>query len=135
MDYFYVIVLSVAIALLILILTFIGIAFKRSSASGTTWPPVAGTCPDYWQVDPNDKNYCLIPQWSSTNPPRNVGSIYSMNGSLNPSFNPPGYDSNGNRINFNDSTYTNCNKNLFSTSWGIYWDGYTNITGCGAKTN
>ena len=133
MDYFYIIVLSVAVVLLILILTFIGIAYSSSSKSPSIWPPVASTCPDYWTLDPNDNNFCLIPKWSPTNPPRNVGTIYNADGSIKSNFKPPGYDGNAKRINFNNSSYTNCNKKLFSNTWGIYWDGYTNISGCGGN--
>jgi hypothetical protein len=104
MDYFYVVVLSIAVVLLILILTFIGLAF-RSSKNSATWPPVAGSCPDYWDVDPTNQNYCIIPKWNSTSttPPRNVGTIYKSDKTIDPKFNPPGYDSN-NRYNIEPQT-------------------------------
>ena len=131
MDYFYVVVLSIAVVLLILILTFIGLAF-RSSKNSATWPPVAGSCPDYWDVDPTNQNYCIIPKWNSTSttPPRNVGTIYKSDKTIDPKFNPPGYDSNNGRVNFNDSFYTNCYKKMMADKWGFYWDGYSNMEGC-----
>jgi hypothetical protein len=134
MDYFYIIVLSVAIVILILLLTFFGLSLTKNSTSGNgAWPPVEGTCPDYWQVDPKDAKYCIIPNQDPLNPnvvTRNTGSIYSANGSLDPNFkNTPGYDSNGLRVNFNDGYFTTCNKLSWSKKWGIFWDGYTNYNG------
>ena len=127
MDIFYIIVLGIAIVLLIIILAFIGVGMSKHGGGGP-WPPVESTCPDYWSIDPSDKNYCLIPPAGS----RNVGSIYS-GGSVSSTFaQSKGYDAINNRINLNDPYYITCNKQKWAKKWGIYWDGYTNYNGCDA---
>ena len=140
MDYFYIIVLTVAIVLLIILLTLIGIGMKRHSGAGAgAWPPTEATCPDYWKIDPSDPKYCLIPQRDTANPnvrPRNTGTIYSTDdfSKVDPQFSKtPGYDGANNRINFNDTYYSACNKQAWAKKWGVYWDGYTNYNGCNGK--
>jgi hypothetical protein len=135
MDYFYVIVLTIAVVILILLLTLFGISMRKQTVSGpgSAWPPVEATCPDYWQLDKSDAKYCLIPKQDPLNPlaiPKNTGSIFSTSGGMDPNFaKVNGYDSNGLKINFADPYYTVCNKQNWSKTWGIYWDGYTNYNG------
>lgn len=127
MDLFYIIVLTVAIIILIIILAFIGIGMKYHGSARGSWPPVESTCPDYWNIDSSNPNNCLIPPSGS----KNTGSIYNTDGTLNQTVNLiKGYDSANNKINFNDPYYTACNKQLWSKNWGVYWDGYTNYNGC-----
>jgi hypothetical protein len=134
MDYFYIIVISVAIAMLIILLTFVGISLRKKgvSSQGGAWPPFESTCPDYWQIDSTDPNYCLIPGYDKTNnkAPRNSGSIYNATGtSTLTTGNTPGLDSANNRINFSDTYYSACNKQKWANSNGIMWDGYSNYNG------
>ena len=58
METFYLIVLSVAIILLIIILAYIGI-YGMNEKSKSAFPPVKYDCPDYWQKNENGK--CVIP--------------------------------------------------------------------------
>ena len=69
MDRFFIIVLSIAVVLLILILTFIGLMMKSTSTNNAVFPPVVNTCPDYWSVG-MDTSSCAIPTDSTQ---KNVG--------------------------------------------------------------
>uniref|UniRef100_A0A6C0JKE3 CPW-WPC domain-containing protein n=1 Tax=viral metagenome TaxID=1070528 RepID=A0A6C0JKE3_9ZZZZ len=136
MDLFYIIVLIIAIVVLIIVLTIIGFGMKYHNGSGDTWPPVAATCPDYWNIDNVGK--CIIPELDTSQPkkaPRNTGSIYvpdssnSGNLKLNTEINKiTGYDLY--KINFSDPYYTDCNKKSWANTYSIYWDGYSNFNGC-----
>jgi hypothetical protein len=138
MDSFYIIVLSVAVGILIILLTFIGIGLRKNGGFGTSqggaWPPIESTCPDYWMIDPSDKKSCVIPPIDQSNPdkvPRNTGSIYKNN-SIDSGFSSAtrGFDASNKKIDFTDPYYTACNKQSWAKKWGIYWDGYTNYNGC-----
>lgn len=134
MDYFYIIVISVAIAMLIILLTFVGISLRKKSVSsqGGVWPPFESTCPDYWQIDSTASEYCLIPGYDRTKnkAPRNTEGIYTSDGSLKiNSTNTPGFESDKNRINFSNTYYTACNKQKWANANGIMWDGYSNYNG------
>ena len=58
METFYLIVLSVAIILLIIILAYIGV-YGMNEKSKSAFPPVKYDCPDYWQK--NQDGECVIP--------------------------------------------------------------------------
>ena len=58
METFYLIVLSVAIILLIIILAYIGV-YGMNEKSKSAFPPVKYDCPDYWQK--NEDGECVIP--------------------------------------------------------------------------
>jgi len=136
MELFYIVVLSIAVMLLIIILAFIGVGMRRHGG-GRAWPPVEATCPDYWKIDPTDQNYCLIPQPDPANPntpPRNTGSMFQSPNfnTIDPGFNSNsvyGYDAANNRINFTDPHYFACSIQNWAKKWGIYWDGYSNYNG------
>jgi hypothetical protein len=130
MELFYIIVLGIALVILIIILAIIGVGMKNHGNSGD-WPPVEGTCPDYWTVDGSGN--CVIPLTSTS---RNVGSIFT-NGNLNLSSNTPGFSSSTlttstPNINFNDPYYITCNKQKWAKTNGIYYDGYSNYNNCPA---
>jgi hypothetical protein len=136
MDYFYIIVSVIAIVVLIILLTIVGISLRNHSTSpgGNTWPPTESTCPDYWKVDKNDSTYCMLPD--SNGNYRNSGSIFKtvnnasvLDGNFTTT-NVKGYDANASRINFADPYYTACNKQSWAKKWNVYWDGYTNYNGC-----
>lgn len=125
MDVFYIIVSVVAIVLLIVFLTYIGIVMKYSkNATGTNvFPPQASDCPDYWEVF---NNKCKIPKAGT----RNYGS---MNGSaINGT---PGYSPSEGTIDFKDAAWSSsgtaiCNKKKFANKFGLVWDGVSNYNGC-----
>lgn len=47
MEVFYIAVLTIATAILILILTSVGVLLRKSNTE-VPWPPTAGRCPDFW---------------------------------------------------------------------------------------
>ena len=47
MEVFYIAVLTIATATLILILTSVGVLIRKSKTEAP-WPPTAGRCPDFW---------------------------------------------------------------------------------------
>ena len=125
MDIFYIIVLSVAIVLLILLLTYIGIkmANNKMATDGNAYPPQFATCPDYWQV--NGDGTCTIPTSGS----RNYGSINSNSPS------PYGYNSSTKSIDFKHSGWAAtgtsvCNQKMWANSNNVTWDGISNFNGC-----
>lgn len=126
MDLFYIIVLGIALVLLIIILAFIGIGMTKNPGTGSMWPPVASTCPDYWKVDPTNKDYCIIPGKGT----RNSGTIYRGD-NIDSNFETTnGYDKVNKRINFSDPYFIACNKQKWAKKWGVFWDGYSNYNGC-----
>jgi len=51
MEQFYVIVITIAIVLLILALTYIGVFLIGDDTTQVTFPPHSNQCPDYWEVN------------------------------------------------------------------------------------
>ena len=133
MDSFQIIVLLVAIILLIVIFTSIGIITKYYSTENNLFPSMANTCPDTWGV--TDRNTCIVPQ----NGALNSGVLYSTGGStLNiDANNTPGYSSAKNEIDFSDNTRwardgksALCNRKRWAGTYGVAWDGITNANIC-----
>ena len=58
MESFYLIVLGIAIVMLILVLTGIGLLMRTQTAS-SVYPPMANTCPDGWTIGADGS--CNIP--------------------------------------------------------------------------
>lgn len=76
MEFFYIIVLSIAVIFLIVILTLIGILMKESKKKSGTFPPIVNNCPDYWVIASDGKS-CTIPtKTSSTGIQKNAGNLY-----------------------------------------------------------
>ena len=136
MDTFHIIVLSVAVALLVLVLTVIGIMLTNRKTN-LAYPPAYGTCPDYWAIG-TDVSGCIIPSFQSS---LNIGGLYnSSSGSLNSSvMATPGYGSKTdpvtnmvtNYINFADSGWTGvCNQKTWANQNNIVWDGVSNYNSC-----
>lgn len=137
MDIFYIIVLSVAIILLILILTYLGIVMgqNKTSTSSSAFPPIKNTCPDYWSISKTDLSSCEIPASGA----RNVGNIYDSTGVvLLEEKTTPGYKigSTPLKINFNDGGWTSggtsatCSQKNWANQNNIIWDGVSNYNGC-----
>ena len=125
MDIFYVLVLSIAIMLLILILTYIGIkmAYNKDAVGQNAYPPQFSNCPDYWQT--NIDGTCVIPNSGG----KNYGSINAGNPSS------CGTNTQKNAIDFsaacwNTSGSSVCSKQLWSKMNNVSWDGISNYNGC-----
>jgi len=137
METFYIIVLSIAITILILLLTFYGVYMNSAIKNTAAYPPApAPTCPDYWSVAANGK--CKLPT-PSTNPRTNLGMIYggTVNGrnTLNTN-NTPGYNSEDKTIDFSSKDWSKggtssiCNQKLWANTINVMWDGVSNYNGC-----
>ena len=132
---FHVIVLSVAIVVLILVLTAIGLLLSKKGSTAA-YPPIFSTCPDYWNVA-QDGSSCIIPTVQSS---LNVGSLYT-NGTLSlTQQSTPGYsyDTSNNQylINFKNSGWQGiCSIGTWANNNGIVWDGVTNYNKCSTTSN
>ena len=60
METFHMSVLAIAAAVLILILTSVGVMIRNSNRD-TTWPPAQSSCPDGWEPDITVLGKCYIP--------------------------------------------------------------------------
>jgi len=120
MDIFYIVVSSIAIILLILILTVIGIMMKSQNAI-TNYPPYQSQCPDYWGV--NADGTCQQP--ASDNRINNLPTSYraASDDTLNkaktsgPTIGPYTFDFSKNSI---------CDNMAWTKRWSIQWDGVSN---------
>jgi hypothetical protein len=136
MDLFYIIVLSVATVLLILLLTYIGISMKnaKTSGDGDVFPPSASSCPDYWSSSVSDPSSCVVPK--NVAGIKNIGSIYDVNGLVLNDSNTVGYDLAKNVINFNDTRWASggkiavCAQKDWANKYNIMWDGVSNYNSC-----
>ena len=131
---FYGIVLSIAIVLLILILTYVGLTMQNTSNSKIVFPPVEAKCPDYWDFN---GNACVIPAVGSVN----LGSIYDTTGSLILNdINTYGMTGNSvssnSYIDFTTPAWSSqglsgvCQKQKWASIYGIQWDGVSNYNSC-----
>lgn len=59
MEAFYIAVLTIATAILIIILTLVGIAIRKANRE-VKWPPTGGRCPDGWEEDATTPGKCYI---------------------------------------------------------------------------
>lgn len=134
MDKFYIIVLTIATILLILILTYIGLTLNsKKGVSGQNFPPNAATCPDYWDISTTDSSLCVVPNIGY----KNTGSVYDATGAV--TIKPAttfGYDSSKKAINFTDAKWdttgltTTCAKKKWANTHSIIWDGVSNSNSC-----
>jgi hypothetical protein len=133
MDIYYIIVLSIATIILILMLTYIGITSVYRKG-GAVYPPKASPCPDRWQSSVTDPSSCNIPAYGSPN----TGSIYdSATKSLTlKTSTTPGLNTNNNYINFANSDWTKggmttiCGQKSWAIQNNIVWDGVSNYNKC-----
>jgi len=133
MDIFYIIVLTVATIILILMLTYIGIQMRNKTGTSGTYPPVATMCPDYWQVA-NDGISCNIPASKNS---KNAGTLYNGDALLITTSTTPGYNSGNVTINFTDKGWTSttgktsvCAQKQWASTNNLMWDGVSNYNGC-----
>jgi hypothetical protein len=60
MEVFYIAVLTIAAVILIMILTTVGVAIRKSNQN-VEWPPTGGRCPDGWEEHVDTPGKCYIP--------------------------------------------------------------------------
>lgn len=136
MDYFYIIVSTIAVVILIILLTYIGIVMSKSGFNMPTFPPNYNTCPDFWE---EMDGKCIIPASASN---KNAGTIYNTDGSfkLNSS-NTPGFiprtseTGSKNMVDFTNSTWgtgstARCKIQKWANNYGLLFDGVTNFSDC-----
>jgi hypothetical protein len=129
MDIFYVIVPSIAIILLILMLTYIGIKMTHNkvATASNAYPPQKSSCPDYWQVNQTN-GYCMVPG----NGKKNKGTLTNYAG-------VKGYDGATNSVNFTNAAWATSGGSITCgiKSWcdtnNIAWDGVSNYNACNSK--
>lgn len=133
MDIFYIIVSSIAVVILVLLLTYVGIKIKSARSGSTTYPPNYSSCPDYWTA--NSDGTCTMTA-------NNTGKFGSTSTGIpsTQSTSTPGYVSNTTVRFFGTdagSTWTSkgmtpqCAMKYWSNQNGIVWDGISNFNGCG----
>ena len=153
MDSFYTIVITVAVILLIIILTYIGILLSEKKLSGENqipFPPIANTCPDNWDAKIHtdatgaEKIYCAVPTNVNI---KNVGTILDTSTTNSAKTNAEltlGYnktiiienDKPVGVIDFNSNLWatqgktTDCAKKSWADTYDIQWDGISNYTKC-----
>ena len=140
MDVFYTVVVIIAVVIMILALTYIGILISQKTigANIVGYPPIATTCPDNWETmeTSTGNTVCKIP----TTEMKNVGALYDTNDVLDTGItgDTSGYGTQGDDkyIDFNNplwsstSEITTCAKKTWADTYNIQWDGVTNYTLC-----
>jgi hypothetical protein len=120
---FYIIVLIIAIIILILALTSVGLLIGRLNSS-KTFPPSASDCPDYWVVNESNGS-CTIPTGDpAVNAPADGYSTTDTYGLV----------SGG--IKFTDAGWKNqgiselCAKKKWANKYNVLWSGVSNYNSC-----
>lgn len=134
MDTFYVAVVGIALVVLILILTIIGIMMNDKTSNVAVYPPLQSTCPDYWTVDTNGN--CIVSSVNIGNVSADKLKLTKRNGGILPNNYSSTIDSTG-AINFNDPGFASsyklsqtCALRQWSLNNNIEWDGISNYNGC-----
>jgi hypothetical protein len=129
MEWFYFIVIAIAIILLIIMLTYVGmrmVGANKSGNSDTVFPPTTNSCPDRWTTI---GDVCTIPETNGNN--RGIMDTVGLT-----AINTPGYTSTSKTIDFSDvgwdalGTTSRCAKQKWVNSRGIIWDGVSNYNQC-----
>lgn len=117
MDSFYLIVVALAVVLLILCLTGVGILMGYQDAN-LAFPPSASTCPDGWSSIGSE---CTVPTkyQNSTTYKEMLGYKAAKAGT----------SSNAGTIDFTKWPDT-CSKKKWANMYNIDWDGITNYNKC-----
>jgi hypothetical protein len=134
MEWFYFIVISIAIVLFILLLAYIGIRMaynKQTGAVSSIFPPARNNCPDLWQSKEYGNNVvCIIPPPNQSN----VGDLYTNGKTDQINYNigtiiGTGVDKG---ISFPNTPGTSgdCAKKDWANMHGILWDGISNYNQC-----
>jgi hypothetical protein len=125
MEFFYIVVLSIAVIILILLLAYFGI-LMAGAKNKQVYPPSYNTCPDYWSVDASGN--CIQ---GTSNSGANSGisftdAIKTPGANSSNGFNPndPGWNSHKGAAN------QRCGWQKWAVYNGVNWDGVTNYNGC-----
>jgi hypothetical protein len=124
METFHTIVLSIAVVILILILTIVGIMLNNKKHDKSVFPPIKNSCPDYWTVGNAETQSCTI---NTKNAGKN--NIWKTADDMH------GYNANG-TVDFSDAGWTSkggtalCNMKKWANNNNISWDGVSNFNGC-----
>lgn len=126
MEQFYIITLTVAVVLLILILTYIGV-YVLGGNDKTPYPPETLQCPDYWE---KTENGCAVPVSSTLNAGnRNIDGVFEYTPNTNVV--------NNNELSISDTEWqtsdglsAKCAKKLWANNNNIVWDGISNYNSC-----
>jgi len=136
MEFFYIIVSVIAVVVLILVLTFIGLMIKNGNKT-QTFPPNTAQCPDLWIPDGsfchynggNNGNYNGFTTTTNTNtivydktPPFFTYGGLINTGSTTINTSDPQWETTG--------TSSNCAKKKWATSNNIQWSGITQLNSC-----
>jgi hypothetical protein len=122
MNSFQVIVLSMAVIVLVLVLTFVGVVMSKQNSS-QVYPPTLNDCPDYWEVRA-DGSGCNVPVKGRANsgPAKFTSDTKALLTDTK--------IASGQYINFKDNAWASvCTKQCWATNNGIKWDGVTNYNG------
>ena len=134
-DSFYLIILSVATFILILVLGFMGWMLSRQK-DDIMFPQVTISCPDFWTLSPN--NVCMQPGTDNGKDKFNRGADsltkYRAVGSATET-DVPGINSNKDGFDSSDAGWgtgksATCNKRKWANDNGIVWDSVTNVNFC-----
>lgn len=129
-DSFYLIILSVATFILILVLGFMGWMLSHQKDE-IIFPQVTISCPDFWTLSENNK--CLQPDSGKFNSgDANSLTQYKAIGSAT-NIDVPGKIDGG--FNSSDAGWgtgksATCNKRKWANDNGIIWDSVTNVNFC-----
>lgn len=142
MELFYIVTISVAVVLLIIILSYVGLKMTSESVSDVAYPPNKMRCPDNWKNikdEESDTGYkCVIPSSGELN----SGSLYNGDNLKDTVTSAPGYFAEDNtlpaRIDFTVDGWagykggqtSDCSKRTWSSEHGVLWDGVTNYNYC-----
>lgn len=129
MDWFYIIVLTIAVILLILILTSVGLLMKNGKSS-LVFPPNANSCPDGWSVTTITGVSGEVCQMPSSVPATAYASsavpagTYNLSGSIKTlNFDPSLWGGFGGKT-------AMCAQTYWANSNNISWDGVSNFNSC-----
>jgi hypothetical protein len=114
MDSFYLIVVAIAVFILILCLTGVGILMGYQNAN-LTFPPSANTCPDGWT---SVGTTCTAPDKPDDDSQYSIVGVSAAQG-----FKAP------NQIDMSKWT-DKCEKKKWANMYNINWDGISNYTKC-----
>ena len=120
---FYTIVVIIAVILLIISLTVVGVTLK-SNKNVKPFPDYQNTCPDFWTLDVSG-NSCIpqginVPYASSVNDAAKHAGVYKNANSTEIT-----------SINISDDNWVGlCDKAAWAKKYNILWDGVTNSNTC-----
>lgn len=140
MDYFYTIVLVIAVILMIIGLTVCAMLIRHQDKD-EEYPKTHGPCPDKWTV--NGDGSCVLPYVVDNNGTTVLGDNSNTNAVVfkdakeanigtftNTSTDPDiTRDANNRSLTFNPA-FTRCDKKYWANQYNIQWDGVSNYNNC-----